>query len=138
MPIIMLFIQFDQELQHFSQSLQALNIARDKFKDCIDDVNAVSNPENENNPILIPLSNSLYAPGQVKDCTKFMVDIGTGYFIEKTTKEAINFYQGKVEKLNKESQQIQSIIKEKSMSSIAIENRIRQLLIEKQKQQPKE
>lgn len=55
-----------------------------------------------------------------------MVDVGTGYYVDKSAEEAISFYEKKISKLNKESIQIQNIIKEKSQYSQAIEVRIRQ------------
>lgn len=121
--------QFDQELNHFSQSFQALIVAKNKFTECIDDIKSISNTENEDQKLLIPASASLYIPGKIKDNKKFMVDIGTGYYVEKDAKDAIDFYQKKIEKLNKESVQIQNIIKDKSQSSTAIESQIRQAAI---------
>lgn len=126
--------QIDQELQHFSQSLQALNMARSKFKECIEDIKTVSREENANQKLLVPLSGSLYVTGKIKDNKKFMVDVGTGYYVDKSAEEAIEFYQKKVEKLKKESIQIQDIIKEKNQSSIAIENQLRVAAIKQHEQ----
>lgn len=116
--------QLEQELQHFTQSLQALNLAKSKFKECIEDTKSVSRSEEGGN-ILVPLSSSLYVSGKIKDNQSFMVDVGTGYYVEKTKEETVEFYQKKIDKLNKESVQIQDIIKEKSQSSLAIENQLR-------------
>lgn len=33
--------------------------------------------------ILIPLTSSLYVPGRIKDTDNVLVDVGTGYFVEK-------------------------------------------------------
>ncbi len=33
--------------------------------------------------ILVPLTNSLYAPGKLSDPTNVIVDIGTGYYVQK-------------------------------------------------------
>lgn len=33
--------------------------------------------------ILIPLTSSLYIPGRIKDTENVLVDVGTGYFVEK-------------------------------------------------------
>lgn len=33
--------------------------------------------------VLIPLTSSLYVPGKIKDTENVIVDIGTGYFVEK-------------------------------------------------------
>lgn len=119
--------QLDQEIQHFSQSLQALNMAKTKFTECIEDVKQVSSiSESKKQPILVPGSSSLYIPGEIVESKSFMVDIGTGYYVEKTDEEAIAFYQKKIDKLNTESVQIQNIIKEKSQTSLLLENQIRQ------------
>lgn len=100
-------------------------MARSKFKECIEDIRTVSREGNEGKKLLVPLSGSLYVPGTIKDSNKFMVDVGTGYYVDKTAEDAIEFYQKKIDKLNKESLQIQDIIKEKSQSSMAIENQLR-------------
>ena len=136
--------QIDQEFQHFNQSLQALTLARNKFQDCIEDIKSISSPENKDQKIMVPASASLYIPGKIVENNKFMVDVGTGYYVEKTDTEAISFYEHKIQKLNKESIQIQNIIKEKTTASLAIEAHIRQaamnqqqeLLKQQQAQQP--
>lgn len=130
--------QFDQELQHFSQSLQALTMARSKFAECVEDIKAISSPDNVNQKILVPASASLYLPGKVVDNKKFMVDIGTGYYVDKSADEAIAFYEKKLANLNKESVQIQNIIKEKSQYSLAIEDKIRQASISRHEELAKQ
>lgn len=121
--------QFDQELQHFQQSLQALIIAKNKFNECITDVKSLAKPTNKNKKILIPATSSLYIPGTIEENDKFMVDVGTGYYVEKNAKDSIEFYQKKIDKLNQESQQIQKIIQEKNKTSMSVEQAIRQFLI---------
>lgn len=121
--------QFDQELNHFTQSLQALIVAKNKFSECVNDIKTISSDENKDQRLLIPASASLYIPGQIKDNRKFMVDVGTGYYVEKDAKDAIAFYEKKIEKLDRESVQIQNIIKDKTQSSMAIESQIRQAAI---------
>ncbi|CCD27209.1 Gim5p NDAI_0K00200 [Naumovozyma dairenensis CBS 421] len=130
--------QFDQELQHFNQSLQALTIAKTKFTDCISDIKAISQPKNDEQKILIPASASLYIPGTIKDNKKFMVDVGTGYYVEKSDVDAISFYQKKIDKLNSESGQIQTIIKEKTQSSLAIEQQLRLAAIRRHEEMAKQ
>jgi prefoldin alpha subunit len=34
-------------------------------------------------PILVPLTSSLYVSGKLKNAGKVLVDVGTGYYIEK-------------------------------------------------------
>lgn len=113
-------------------------MARSKFAECIDDIKSVSSPENADQKLLVPASASLYLPGTVLDNNKFMVDVGTGYYVDKTADEAIAFYEKKVAKLNKEAVQIQNIIKEKSQYSLAIEDKIRQASLSRHEEMAKQ
>lgn len=89
----------------------------------------VSHSSNNAQQLLVPLSASLYVKGRVVENDKYMIDIGTGYYVEKTSDEAIEFYSKRIDKLDTESVQIQKIIAEKSESSIVIENLIRKAAI---------
>jgi prefoldin alpha subunit len=47
--------------------------------------------------MLIPMTSSLYVPGKIKNVNKVLVDVGTGYFVEKEKEEAIKYVQRKLE-----------------------------------------
>ncbi|XP_072986259.1 prefoldin subunit 5 [Typha latifolia] len=46
--------------------------------------------------LLVPLTASLYVPGTLDDAEKVLVDVGTGYFIEKTTAEGKDYCDRKI------------------------------------------
>lgn len=74
--------QFDEELQHLTSAFQSLKVAQSKFTAAIlalDDIKLLNKDKN----ILIPLTTSLYVPGKLLDSENVLVDIGTGYFIQK-------------------------------------------------------
>jgi hypothetical protein len=48
-------------------------------------VDKASAKENDEKPILVPLTSSLYVPGKMADIDTYMVDVGTGYFVEKVS-----------------------------------------------------
>lgn len=77
--------QLEQEIQHLSDSFSKLKQAQAKFKDCIETVEKTSVKENDDKPILVPLTSSLYVPGKMSDIDTYMVDVGTGYFVEKVS-----------------------------------------------------
>lgn len=62
-----------------------------KFRDCIRSINEgvkVKKEEEEQRKeagtgILVPLTSSLYVKGQMADREKVLVDVGTGFFVEK-------------------------------------------------------
>ena len=88
-----------QELSHLTNSFAQLKQAQAKFLSCIDSAKEVK-PENKGMPgkpwathevdpaigdktILVPLTGSLYVPGKLQDVENVMIDVGTGYYVQK-------------------------------------------------------
>ncbi|NP_001151000.1 Probable prefoldin subunit 5 [Zea mays] len=46
--------------------------------------------------MLVPLTASLYVPGSLDDAEKVLVDVGTGYFIEKTMAQGKEYCERKI------------------------------------------
>ncbi|XP_015697418.1 probable prefoldin subunit 5 [Oryza brachyantha] len=46
--------------------------------------------------MLVPLTASLYVPGTLDDSEKVLVDVGTGYFIEKTMTQGKEYCERKI------------------------------------------
>ena len=40
-------------------------------------------------PLLVPLTTSLYVPGSLADAENIMVDVGTGFYVEKAWHRAV-------------------------------------------------
>jgi prefoldin alpha subunit len=52
--------------------------------------------------LMVPLSESMYAMGEMVDGEKVLVDIGTGFFVEKTMEDAKNFVERKKDYVKKQ------------------------------------
>lgn len=98
----------EQEIQHFTQSLQALQTAQLKLQDCINTIDSMEQSTTED--LLVPMTSLLYLPGKVKQKDHYLVDIGTGYFVEKTAKDAQVVYQKKLTKLDEDSKKLKDIL----------------------------
>ena len=69
-------------------------------------------------PLLIPLTTSLYVPGTLagpdskssSTSATVLVDVGTGFFVEKAPPDAIKFYTGKVDDLAKNLADIEKAV----------------------------
>ncbi|KAL9101488.1 MAG: hypothetical protein Q9163_003259 [Psora crenata] len=113
--------QLTQELQHLSTSFQQLKIAQGKFRDCI-----VSLREGlgrgEGTPILVPLTSSLYVSGKLASADTVLVDVGTGFYVEKTQLAAQGFYKRKVEELGKNLMDLEKIVQGKQGNLGAVED----------------
>lgn len=70
--------------------------------------------------LLVPMTSSLYLPGKVSEKDKYLVDIGTGYFVEKNAKDAKQVYQKKLTKLGEDSKKLRDILvlKNESINNI--------------------
>jgi prefoldin alpha subunit len=129
--------QFEDELEHFSTSLSALNMALTKYRECVNNIKLVSTPDSEGKELLVPLSGSLYVPGKVKDNDKFLVDVGTGYYVDKNAENAIDFYEAKITQLNKDSAKVQEIIGEKSRTVQRLDQVLREKVQQREAAQTK-
>ncbi|XVE49716.1 hypothetical protein DITRI_Ditri01bG0103300 [Diplodiscus trichospermus] len=56
--------------------------------------------------MLVPLTASLYVPGTLDDADKVLVDIGTGYFVEKTMAEGKDYCERKISLLKSNFDQL--------------------------------
>jgi len=101
--------QLDEEIAHLTSSFQSLRSAQLRFRDCL---KSLSSPltATSSRPILVPLTTSLYVPGTLVDTEKVLVDVGTGFYVEKGRDEAKVFYEGKVEELGGSLGELEKIV----------------------------
>ncbi|CAG8629304.1 13772_t:CDS:2 [Rhizophagus irregularis] len=83
--------QLEEELAHLTASYEKLKQAQTRFQDCIDSVKTIKE-------------------GELVDTDKVMVDVGTGYYVEKNSVDAINFYSDKVEYVKKNVETLRQTI----------------------------
>ena len=63
--------------------------------------------------MLVPLTASLYVPGKLDDAEKVLVDVGTGYFIEKTMAEGKDYCERKIALLKSNYDQLLEVTTKK-------------------------
>jgi prefoldin alpha subunit len=88
--------QLEEEIQVLTQSFAKLKQAQVKFSDCMETLKRI-NQDQQDKTLLLPLTNSLYVTGTLEDSQKVIVDVGTGYFVEKEIVDAKEFYKRKVD-----------------------------------------
>jgi prefoldin alpha subunit len=103
----------DTDLQFYQESLQNLKLAQAKFQESGDSLNCMS-ASNEGKPVLVPLTGSMYVPGTLSQPEKVIVDIGTGYYIEKESKAAQEYFNRKVKYVTENMERVQGIGNEKA------------------------
>ncbi|PSN72822.1 c-myc binding protein [Corynespora cassiicola Philippines] len=130
--------QLDRELEHLTTSFTSLRTAQSKFRDCIKSlaqgVSAAVLPK----PLLVPMTSSLYVPGRLTSDTHVLVDVGTGFFVEKSTADAKDFYERKVKDLNDSLKDLEQVINGKAQNVRMVEEVIRVKVLSAQEQAAKE
>ncbi|KAL8763392.1 MAG: hypothetical protein Q9184_000780 [Pyrenodesmia sp. 2 TL-2023] len=123
--------QLTQELQHLTNSFTQLRAAQAKFRDCINSIRdgIEKGGRKEGTPILVPLTPSLYVPGKLASTETVLVDIGTGFYVEKTPPDARHFYTSKVDDLGKNLKDLETIVQGKQGNLNVVEDVLRQRII---------
>merc|ERR1712110_327299 len=68
----------------------------------------------EDKEILVPLTGSMYVPGKLSEPEKVIVDIGTGYYVEKDLDSAKEYFSKKVKYVTEQMEKVQAIGNEKN------------------------
>ena len=117
--------QLDRELEHLTTSFQSLRTAQSKFRDCLNSISTGLTPATVSKPLLVPLTSSLYVPGKLTDHEHVLVDVGTGFFVEKDIASAKDFYERKVKDLGDSLKDLEGVVQGKAQNVRVVEEVIR-------------
>ena len=111
--------QHEEEIQEMQKQLDSLAQARNRFLSAKSSLNDIAETPSDNF-LYVPLSSSLYVPGHVVNPDKVMVELGTGYFCEKTISEAKDLIDRKSQLITKSIETIEGvgINKKKNLSQL--------------------
>eukprot|EP00639_Heterosigma_akashiwo_P007289 CAMPEP_0194561872 /NCGR_PEP_ID=MMETSP0292-20121207/2498_1 /TAXON_ID=39354 /ORGANISM="Heterosigma akashiwo, Strain CCMP2393" /LENGTH=174 /DNA_ID=CAMNT_0039410377 /DNA_START=29 /DNA_END=553 /DNA_ORIENTATION=+ len=109
-----------KELKDMAINLRTLQGGINRYqmaKTAIDDL-----PREPGAEILIPLTSSLYIPGQIEDPDKLLVELGTGYYVQKDIKGTEEFLARKEKIVQENAESLQSVIrtKQKNLQSLEL------------------
>mmetsp|Transcript_45979 Transcript_45979/g.94072 ORF Transcript_45979/g.94072 Transcript_45979/m.94072 type:complete len:155 (+) Transcript_45979:275-739(+) len=111
--------QLQDEDKFLTQSYQQLKLASGRFAESREALKAIK-PENVGKDIMVPMTTSLYVKGTLDNADSVLVDIGTGYFVEKNPTEADEYLQRKVSYLSENCQRLEANISEKRKNLEAV------------------
>ena len=63
---------------------------------------------------MVPLTSSLYVPAKSVNNNAFLVDVGTGYYVEKDLKSTVDYFNRKAKFLNEQIEKFAKMIQEKA------------------------
>ncbi|KAJ1735280.1 subunit of tubulin prefoldin [Coemansia sp. Benny D160-2] len=107
--------QLESEMDELTTAFTQMKQAQGAFRECKACIGMLR-PENQDKTVLIPLSNSLYVPGKLSNIESVVVDVGTGYYVEKSAKDASGYYDGKIDYVQENAKKIQETVEQKQAS----------------------
>ena len=104
--------QLNQEISVLQESIARLRMVQQSFVSSENALDLMKHIE-ANKEILVPLTGSLYVPGKLLSSQKVLIDIGTGYYVNKNVEDAKKYFEKKVTFLTKQIEQLQPILQQK-------------------------
>ncbi|KNC96217.1 prefoldin, alpha subunit [Spizellomyces punctatus DAOM BR117] len=101
-----------EEIETFTNSFAQLKQVHAKYNDCMESLGYMT-PKSEGKTLLVPLTSSLYVPGELADLENVILDVGTGYYIEKPIPEAKDYYKRKIEYVKSNLDKLQETINDR-------------------------
>jgi prefoldin alpha subunit len=88
-----------------SASSAAVTELYNNCDDADDSMMKTAETEATKKDVFVPLTESVYVPGKIK-CTAepLLLELGTGYFVEKSTQETVEFLQRKMQLVDANSE----------------------------------
>jgi len=84
---------------------------------------------------MIPLTESLYAPGKIIDPNKILVELGAGFFVEKSAKDAAKVLERKAKVVDANSENVMMAAEATSRNVEAVRQAMQGKMIEIQARQ---
>ena len=67
-------------------------------------------PATEGKEVMVPLTESVYVPAKIKDHNKLLIELGTGYFAEKSSKETVAYLDRKTRLVDANSENVTTVL----------------------------
>ena len=104
--------RLEQELQMYQSSLQSLKHAQTRYQSSKESIEKIT-PDCQGKEILVPLTGSIYVPGKIADAESVIIDIGTGYYVQKDLESAKDYMKRRVAFVTEQMEKIQAMGLEK-------------------------
>lgn len=101
--------QLSQEVNSFMNSLVALQQTAAKFAAAGRSVEALKESK-QGDMLMLPMTESLYVPGTLTSVETVLLEIGTGYFVERDVDSGIEYCRRKVMLVKDRVEQLSKII----------------------------
>lgn len=107
-------------VQHRMLQVNALKSGKDRFEQSNKTLDWF-NHDNKDGEVLVPLTSSLYVKGTLADVDNVLIDVGTGYYLQKKIPDAKKYCQEKINMLAEKTKEGLGDLQEKRYHLMVIE-----------------
>lgn len=104
--------QIENEINNLVQSSVALQRAAGEYGNSGRALQQLSE-QKEDQPMLLPLTSAVYVSGKLASHDSILLDIGTGYYAERSPEEGVDYCKRKVNMLKENLDKIGQMVKDK-------------------------
>ncbi|EKE39776.1 hypothetical protein ENUP19_0092G0013 [Entamoeba nuttalli] len=116
------------ELQNLQASYEQLFSVQQTYLDNKSIINALTNEKVKGQPMLVPMSPSLYMKGDIDSYDRVIIDIGANYFVSKKLPAALEFYDRKIKLIEGEKEKILKIVSDRKQMIAAVQEQMAKTL----------
>jgi prefoldin alpha subunit len=128
--------QQESQLKAYTSQYQQLRAASARIASARSSLSAMPvTGTGEGREIMIPLTESLYAPGRIVDPNKILVELGAGFFVEKSAKDAMKVLERKGRLVDANSDNVMAALEASSMNVKACQQAMQGKMLEIQARQ---
>uniref|UniRef100_A0A0N4ZTC3 Prefoldin subunit 5 n=1 Tax=Parastrongyloides trichosuri TaxID=131310 RepID=A0A0N4ZTC3_PARTI len=109
----------DEEIRFLQESLEQLKIVKHKFNNSRETVKLVD-PKEANKQHLIPLTETLFVKAKVPNPDEYLIEIGTGYYVQMNRQKAMEFFERKEQYLDDRVNEVEKILNDKRVTRQAL------------------
>jgi prefoldin alpha subunit len=102
--------QEESTLQALSGRYAALRQALGRINQGVVALSDLGCTANDGKQVMVPLTESVYVAGKIRDSNRHLVELGTGYYAEKSHKEAVAFLERKHRLVDRNLENLQAAI----------------------------
>ncbi|KAJ6240001.1 prefoldin subunit 5 [Anaeramoeba flamelloides] len=124
--------QISNEYQKYRQSYTQLLEIKSLYSNTLFSLESLQ-PENLNQPILAPLTESLYLPGKLTNVKSVLTDIGTNFFVERSVEDAQEYFKRQTKIVEEKAQEVLKTMKQNEESLKAVNTVLERKVYQQQK-----
>lgn len=120
-----LHAQLSSELNMFTSSMIQLQQTASRFASAGQSVESLKEYK-EGQRMMIPLTESLYCPGELSSPDRVLLEIGTGYYVERDVEAGIGYCRGKVMGIKEQVAELSRVLQQRQQILMRVEGMLQE------------